>query len=106
MRPFLRGASITGVASCFMWVTPGTRAIWLASNTGTWPAPSTPGTAGTLQNSQCAVNVGSSSGVQSGNTYTLTLAIGFESGFTGATNIYGLATSLGGVSSAWATVGT
>jgi trimeric autotransporter adhesin len=102
----LINASITGVSSCYVWVTPGTGAIWLASNTGTWPTPSTLGTAGTLQNSQCAVNVGSSSGVLSGNTYTLTLSIGFESGFTGAKNIYGLATSVDGVSSGWATVGT
>jgi hypothetical protein len=68
--------------------------------------PMTLGTAGTLQNSQCAVNVGSSSGALSGNTYTLNLAITFQGGFTGAKNVYGLATSLGAVSSGWATVGT
>jgi hypothetical protein len=99
-------ASFSGVSSCYVLVTPGTGQISLASDTGTWPAPMTLGTAGTLQNSQCAVNVGSSSGVLSGNAYTVNLAITFESGFAGAKNIYSLASSLAGLSSGWQTLGT
>jgi hypothetical protein len=99
-------ASNSGVSSCYVWVTPGTGSIWLASDTETWPAGMTLGTTGTLQNSQCSVNVGSSIGALSGNTYTLTLAIAFQSGFSGAKNTYGLATDLAGLSSGWQPLGT
>jgi len=102
----LIGASITGASSCYVWVTPGSGAVWLANDNGSWPAAMTLGTAGTLQNSQCAVNVGSSSGVLSGNTYALNLAITFESGFSGAKNIYSLATNMAGLNSGWQTLGT
>jgi uncharacterized repeat protein (TIGR01451 family) len=98
--------SITSASACYVWVTPGTGTIWLAADAGTWPASQTVGSAGTLQNSQCAVNVGSSSGALSGNTYTLILAITFESGFSGLKNIYSQATSMGAPSSGWQTVGT
>src|SRR6202789_832410 len=102
----LFSTSITGVSSCYVWVTPGSGAVWLANDNGTWPAAMTLSTGGTLQNSQCAVNVGSSSATLSGNTYTLNLAITFQSGFTGAKTVSGLVTTMGAVSSAWATVGT
>jgi uncharacterized repeat protein (TIGR01451 family) len=102
----LIGASITGVSSCYVWVTPGTGAIWLASDAGTWASPLTLGTAGTLQNSQCAVNVGSSSGTPSGNTYTLDLAVSFQTGFSGAKSIYSYASSMAALNSGWQTVGT
>jgi hypothetical protein len=58
------------------------------------------------RDSQCAVNVGSSIGALSGNTYTLNLAITFEGGSIGAKNIYSYAASLGGLNSGWQTVGT
>jgi hypothetical protein len=80
--------------------------VWLANDNGALAGPDDAGNAGTLQNSRCAVNVGSSSGALSGNTYTLNLKISFEGGFTGPQNVYGLVTSLGAVSSGWATVGT
>jgi hypothetical protein len=87
-------------------VTPWTGAVWLANDTGNWPAGLTLGATGTLQNSQCALNVGASSATLSGNTYTLKLVIAFQAAFTGIKNIYSLATSLSGLSSAWQTVGT
>jgi hypothetical protein len=102
----LVNASITGVSSCYVWVTPASGAVWLANDNGTWPAGMTLGTAGTMQNSQCAVNAGSSSATLSGNTYTLTLAITFQSGFTGLKDVYGLATSVSAVSSGWQMVGS
>jgi hypothetical protein len=98
--------SLTGVSSCYVWVTPLIGTIWLASDAENWPLPQILGTAGTLQNSQCSVNVVSSSGTLSGHTYTLSLIITFQSGFTGAKNIYGYAGSLGGLDSGWQTLGT
>jgi hypothetical protein len=100
-------ATQSGASSCYVWVTPGTGAVWLANDTGaSWPGPLTLSTSGTLQNSQCAVNVGESSAALSGNTYTLNLAISFQAGFTGTKNIYSYATSLPGLNSNWQTVGT
>jgi hypothetical protein len=63
--------------------------VWLANDNGALAGPDDAGNAGTLQNSRCAVNVGSSSGALSGNTYTLNLKISFEGGFTGPQNVYG-----------------
>src|SRR5205814_1822625 len=52
----------------------------------------TPGTAGTLQNSQCSLNVGSSSVSGSGNNLTVTVAVTFKSSFAGQKNLYSIAT--------------
>jgi hypothetical protein len=52
------------------------------------------------------LNVGASSGALSGNTYTLKLAITFQSGYAGAKNVYSDATSQAGLNSGWQTVGT
>ena len=47
------------------------------------------GTTATLQNSQCAVAVGTSSKTDSSNTLTLTLAMTFKAPpFSGAKNVY------------------
>jgi len=99
-------ASVTGVSSCYVWVTPANGAVWLANNDASWGSSMTLATGGTLQNSQCAVNVGLSSGVLSGNTYTLNLSISFLSGFSGAKNLYGLATDMAAANSGWETLGT
>ena len=70
-------------------------------------APLALGSPGTLLNSQCSINVGASSGVISGNTYTLRLAITFQAAFTGAKNTYGFASqATGGLSSGWQALGT
>jgi hypothetical protein len=98
------GASSTG--SCYVWVTPGVNSIWLASDVGAWPAAQTLGTAGTLQNSQCSISTGASSGTLSGTTFTLKLAITFAASFTGSKNVFSYASNLGGLVSGWQTVGT
>jgi hypothetical protein len=64
------------------------------------------GTTGTLQNSQCTLNVGASSATLSGNTYTLHLALTFQAGYAGAKSIFGYAGSQGGTNSGWQTMGT
>jgi hypothetical protein len=48
----------------------------------------TVGSAGTLSNSQCSVNVGGSSVSASGTTLTLNLAISFQAAFAGAKGIF------------------
>jgi len=46
------------------------------------------GATGTLQNSQCTLNVGASSVVLSGTSLTLNLALGFQAAFAGSKNVY------------------
>jgi len=101
-------STLSGVAACDVYVVPASGAIYLANAAySAWSLPLTLGSAGTLQNSQCAINVGASSGVLSGNIYTLKLAITFQSGFTGAKNLYGYASqTIGNLNSGWQTLGT
>jgi hypothetical protein len=61
----------------------------LANNAGTFASGGLVlGSSGTLANSQCAINVASSSVLLSGNTLTLSLALSFEPAFAGTQNIY------------------
>jgi hypothetical protein len=59
------------------------------------------GAGGTLQNSQCGVNLGASSVTMSGNTLTLTLATTFTASYAGAKNIYMFAANASGLTSGW-----
>jgi len=59
------GANAT---SCFLHYVRAANSLYLINDAGTkWLGPMTLGTAGTLENSQCSVNVGSSSASGSGN---------------------------------------
>ena len=71
-----------------------------------WLGPMTLGTTGTLQNSQCSINVGSSSASGSGNTLTLNLPITFGSSFAGTQTIWMIAYDNAGLSSGWQSMGT
>jgi hypothetical protein len=56
---------------------------------------------GTLSNSQCTINLATSSASTNGNNVTLTLDLTFAGSFGGAKNVYMLAKSLGGGSTGW-----
>ena len=63
--------------------------IYLANDPGTaWLTPAVLGQSGTLQNSQCAVNIGASSAAGSGTSLALNLSLTFQSGFKGTKNVY------------------
>ncbi len=66
-----------------------------------WLGPMTPGAAGTLQNSQCSVDVGNSSASGSGNSLTLNLAMTFTSSFAGTQSTWMKADDNGGQTSGW-----
>src|ERR1035438_10086984 len=82
------GATLSSTGACYFYYARGANGIYLATDAGAWQGPLTIGSAGTLQNSQCSVNVGASSVSASGNTLTLSLALTFTAGFTGAKNVY------------------
>ena len=101
-------ASFSAVSGCYVYVIPSNGAVYLGNNADSgFLTPLTLGVAGTLTNSQCSINIGASSGVMSGNTYTLNLAITFQAGFAGAKNVYGYALqTTGSLNSGWQTLGT
>jgi hypothetical protein len=93
--------------SCFLEYIQSTNSVYLLNDAGTsFLAPMTLGAAGTLQNSQCSVNVGSSSASGSGNNLTLNLALTFTSSFAGTQTIWMKADDNGGLTSGWQIVGS
>ncbi len=81
--------SMAGANSCWMYYAASTQTIYLANNAGAFANPGlTLGSSGTLQNSQCTINVNTSSVLLSGNTLTLSLALSFAPAFAGAQNVY------------------
>jgi hypothetical protein len=98
-------ATETFASSCAITVNPSLGSVSLANDADTaWLGPQTLGTGGPLANSQCSLNVAQSSGVISGNTYTLSLSIAFTS--AGTKNIYAEAYGADGLGSGWQTLGT
>ena len=81
-------ATLAVSGACYLYYPRGLNELYLASDTGVWQGPLPIGSAGTLQNSQCTLNVGASSASMSGNTLTLNLALSFTAAFAGAKNVY------------------
>lgn len=101
------------VNACYIRVQPGTLAgmangVSLGVNSGTgWYGPTSAGTVGaTLANSQCSLNVASSTVSMAGNTVSIAIPFTFKPGFTGMKNIYMKATNSSGASTYWTQVGT
>jgi hypothetical protein len=79
----------SGANSCMVYYDRAANTLFLLNDAGTaWSPPAVIGSGATLQNSQCAVAVGTSSKSDSGNTLTLTLAMTFKAPFSGAKNVY------------------
>ena len=74
--------------ACAFYYVRSSKAIYLANDAGVRQGPLTIGSAGTLQNSQCSLNTGSSSAAMSGNNLTLNLALTFKVAFLGTKKIY------------------
>ena len=81
-------ATLTSSHACYFYYARGTNTIYLADDSGQWQSPLTIGSAGTSQNSQCAINSGTSSVSMSGDTLTLNLALSFTTAFAGGKNSY------------------
>jgi uncharacterized repeat protein (TIGR01451 family) len=92
--------------SCMFYYDRPAGSLYLLNDGGSGWTPGKPGSAGTLQNSQCSVNLASSNAVPSGNILTLNLAMTFKPAYSGAKNIYMYAADVGGINSAWQTRGT
>ncbi len=103
----LINSSLAYTGSCATYFDVGTSSIWLIQDSGTgWTGPKVLGTAGTLSNSQCTLDVGASSASGSGNNFTLNLALTFGASFVGAKNVYLQAADAGNLNSGWQQKGT
>lgn len=81
--------------------------LWMRDDSGYgWIGPGTPGTTGTVQNSQCRISMSNAAVTLSGNTLTLRLPITFLGSFTGTKDIMLLAGDTSGVSSGWQKMGS
>jgi Beta-propeller repeat len=94
------------VNSCQVYYNLPLNQIDLLNDAGTLSTEATPGTATTLQNSQCSVNVAAATLALSGNALTLSLPLTFRPGFAGAKNIYLYASDQSGSNSGWQQRGT
>jgi hypothetical protein len=92
--------------SCFLYYNIAANQINLLNDSGAAWMTATPGAGTTLQNSQCSLNVATSSVTLNGNTLTLNLAMTFKPTFAGAKNIYMYAADFSGPNSGWQQLGT
>jgi hypothetical protein len=103
----LINSSLNVANGCLMYYVPASNAIYLYNDAGSSVSgPLTPGSGGTLANSQCTVNGSGSGASGSGNTLSVALSITFKPGFTGLQSLYGYAYDNGGHASGWQTLGT
>ena len=96
----------SAASSCILYYQPSTNQLNLLNDGATAWQAATLGSATTLQNSQCSVNVATATAVPSGNTLTLTLAMTFQPAYAGARNIYMFDSDVSGSNSGWQQEGT
>jgi hypothetical protein len=90
----------SAASSCLLYYDRPANTIFLLNDAGTAWASGQPGSATTLQNSQCAITLADSSAAPVGDTLTVTAAMTFKAAFNGAKNIFMYATN-GTVDSGW-----
>jgi len=76
----------------------------LSDNATAW-MPATLGSATTLQNSQCSLNVATATVVLSGDSLTLNVTVTFKPAFAGGKNVYLHAVDVSGSNSGWQQLG-
>ena len=103
----LINGSLNGAAGCLVYYVPASNALYLYNDAGSSvTGPLTPGSGGTLFNSQCTLNGSGSSATGSGNTLALALSLSFKAAFAGQQNVYSYVADDGGNGSGWQTLGT
>jgi hypothetical protein len=98
---------VTTVAGCALYYTASNNSLSLYNDAGTALLPAVGvGQAGTLQNSQCSVNVGAASVTGLGTNLTLTVPLTFTASFAGQKRTYMEVEDLSGLTSGWQQLGT
>ena len=87
--------------ACLLYYTIATRQINLLGDNGTAWQAATLGSATTLQNSQCSINVAAATAVPSGDALTWNVPMTFKPAYAGPKNVYLHALDAAGASSGW-----
>ncbi len=90
----------SGANSCLAYYDRPTNTIFLLNDAGSTWMSAAPGSATTLQNSQCAIAMGTSGAMASGSALTVNLPMTFKPAFAGGKNIFMFATN-GTQNSGW-----
>ena len=99
--------TVTSANSCLLYYARATNQLFLLNDAGTaWSSPVAPGTAITLNNSQCSVNVGGASVTAPLMDLILNLPVTFASAYTGSKSIYMYAASVSGAAGGWQQAGS
>ncbi len=99
---------LDGRQACYLAYVPASRSLLLVNDAGDAGGPyqgMTLPSGQTIGNSQCAINGAQSGVAESGETLTLTLAIGFQTGFGGTKVVYLAARDTAGNNSGWQRLG-
>jgi YD repeat-containing protein len=81
--------AVSAPNSCMLYYARATNQLFFLNDAGTtWSSPVAPGTAVTLSNSQCSINVAAASVTVSGMNLTLNLPVTFTAAYAGAKNTY------------------
>ena len=92
--------------SCMVYYSKPANGVFLLQDGGSlWTGPAVLGGTGSLSNSQCSIDLASSSAAVSGTRLTLSLALAFAPQYTGRKNVFAFATNTI-VNSGWQTLGT
>jgi hypothetical protein len=102
----LMNSSLSYAGSCAVGYDGGTLMYLINDAGSSWGTGMAVGSSGTLQNSQCSVNLSGVTISGSGNVLSVTLPLTFKAGFTGTRTIYGAAHDRDNRNSGWSTLGT
>jgi hypothetical protein len=103
----LVNGTLNSNGACWVYYSAAVNGLYLLNDTQTGSTgPLTPGSNGTLQNSQCTLNGAGSSVIGSANTLAMTLALTFKPSFSGAQTAFGSAFDKASLASGWQTLGT
>jgi hypothetical protein len=91
--------------ACMLYYNAATNQINLLNDNATLWLPATVGTATTLQNSQCSLNVAAVTVALNSDTLALNVAMTFKPAFAGAKNVYQHAVDISGTKSGWEPLG-
>jgi len=98
----LINATLNWPGSCYTYYARGSNTLWLLNDAGNfWLGPVTPGSPGTLANSQCSLNAWDSATGVSGNNLTVNTTLTFTGAFAGTKNVYMNAQNNSGLWSNW-----
>ena len=85
---FSASFSSSAANSCMLYYSRPLNQLYLINDAGTGWIPGTPGTAATLSNRECAVDLSGVTITPAGNTLTLQLPMTFTAPFGGSKNVY------------------